>query len=29
LRYILLFYQDAALLDRHAHPPHFSTALYM
>jgi hypothetical protein len=28
LRYILLFYQDAALLDRHAHPPHFSTALY-
>src|SRR5208282_2817820 len=28
-RYILLFYQDAALLDRHAHPPHFSTALYI
>jgi len=28
LRYILLFYQDAALLDRHAHPPRFSTALY-
>src|ERR1035441_1063385 len=27
LRYILLFYQDAALLDRHAHPPHFSTGL--
>jgi len=29
LRYILLFYQDAALLDRHAHPPRFSTALYI
>src|ERR1017187_6965283 len=28
LRYILLFYQDVALLDRHAHPPHFSAALY-
>src|ERR1019366_1462425 len=28
LRYILLFYQDTALLDRYAHPPHFSAALY-